>query len=227
MNKSQDNLFSFSKLFVTLQKCTYYYDEMKLFKNFKNIRITLCLLAFLFISCEDDFEHNNYYLIGDSIAQCWDIRDDMPSLGEVENWGVGGYKLEDMKNIHNAQLKGKNVIVILGANDVGKINEQSIGEYTSNYIAYLKSLEAKRIYLFSILPHAPENTVAENQTIEKLNFSIRETVQNTFDNVIYLDVYPLFVMPDGRTNMGLFSDGIHPNKNGYERMSDLLKRNLK
>ncbi len=193
----------------------------------KFIRIIIILtIQFTFNSCNDDISTGEYYLIGDSITQLWDIKSYFPSL-IIHNYGVSGYKLNDLNKINSKILKNKNIIAVIGTNDIGHLNEDSIQNYTNKYVKYFKSIEAKKIYLFSILPNSyNSNSKSNNILIKKINKSIQNVIINETDNIYYIDVYPLFIK-DGLADKNLFIDGLHPNDMGYQIMSQLLKKAMK
>ena len=44
------------------------------------------------------------------------------------------------------------------------------------------------------------------------------------DEATYIDMTSELVQPDGRIIRDLFTDGLHPNKEGYQRMAKMLEK---
>lgn len=183
----------------------------------------------LFSSCSDDEKNFNKELIfiGDSIIKGWNTDKYFNSQEySTTNLGVNGSRLDDLPERHRELLTNKNIVAMIGTNDVFDLNsETSIEFYTQKYIAILESFNAKQIYLFSILPRNYNNSEPPiNDRIIALNKSIQKATTSV-SNITYIDAYDEF-LDDGTTNMTLFIDGLHPNQLGYEILTRLLKENI-
>lgn len=44
------------------------------------------------------------------------------------------------------------------------------------------------------------------------------------DEMTFVDMSPSLSNPDGYINKSLFTDGTHPNAEGYKRMAEILKQ---
>lgn len=114
------------------------------------------------------------------------------------------------------------VVVITGGNDIASIND--LDEYVDRYLQTLRNMQAKRIYLFSILPRL----AFEEDNYEKvraLNAKIRRQVQGQVDGIVYIDLFER-LLKDGKLNENLFYDGVHLNSWGYDLISGELNRVL-
>ncbi len=180
-------------------------------------------------SCSDDYKSSNKELIfiGDSIIRGWNTDKYFNSEEyNTTNYGVNGSRLDDLPERHEGLLANKNIVIIIGTNDVFSLNsEASLEFYTQKYVAILECFKAKQIYLFSILPRNYNNSEPPiNERIIKLNKSIQKATTSV-PNITYIDAYNEF-LDDGTTNMTLFIDGLHPNQLGYEILTRLLKENI-
>ena len=59
--------------------------------------------------------------------------------------------------------------------------------------------------------------------------ALNETLQVRLhaEEVTYVDLSTEFLQPDGRIIKELFTDGLHPNKEGYQRMAKMLEKAIK
>jgi lysophospholipase L1-like esterase len=91
-------------------------------------------------------------------------------------------------------------------------------------IRYLRQVHPQaKIVVQSILPHGAEKVTWEgrdrlvaipNTRILALNGQIKALAKS--EDVIYLDLYPLFADANGNLNTELTSDGLHLNAQGYK-----------
>jgi len=47
------------------------------------------------------------------------------------------------------------------------------------------------------------------------------------DEATYIDMSSEFLQPNGKIIKELFTDGLHPNKEGYQRMATMLEKAIK
>lgn len=152
------------------------------------------------------------------MVEKWDVRRFFPTK-VTYNAGLSGAGIDYVES-QGKQFKGENVVLIIGGNDVVSVNDTEA--YVERYLRMLQNMEAKRIYLYSILPRL----AFESDGYEKvrlLNKKIREGVTERLDNVVYIDVFDLF-LEGGRLNEQYFYDGTHLNEWGYALISGELKR---
>lgn len=189
----------------------------------KVIRMLMLLSVMMVASCSTD-EDVRLVFIGDSLVARWDLEESFPSY-VVENKGLSGSGIANIANYAH-KYDGKNIVVIVGTNDLGKITDETMAEYAQNYMQQIVATDADMIYLFSILPRRFEgDSESINQRIEQLNVLIKTESEN-YGNVVYIDAYSRF-MTDGDM-VGQYSyDGLHLSPYGYEILSELLISNLK
>lgn len=183
-------------------------------KNF----LLMCLLPIFVCSCENDLD-KAYYFIGDSIIARWPLDETLPSQ-LVHNYGKSGAGI-DYLNDFSGQFFNKDVVVMIGTNDIRMLNNEVIDSYADTYMQTISSLTDKKIYLFSILPRQFNNDNADiNEKISLLNSKIKGLLSN-YPKVVYIDVYDEFI--DGEhINYQYYSDGLHLNTYGYEILSYYL-----
>ena len=77
-----------------------------------------------------------------------------------------------------------------------------------------------QIYVAGILPRS-----GKESRIAALNELMQ--VRLPADEATYIDMSTEFLQPDGRIINELFTDGLHPNKEGYQRMAKMLEKAIK
>ena len=76
------------------------------------------------------------------------------------------------------------------------------------------------IYVVGILPRAGKET-----RVAALNATLQ--IRLHAEEVTYIDMSTEFLQPDGKIIKELFIDGLHPNKEGYQRMAKMLEKVIK
>lgn len=173
--------------------------------------------------------------IGDSIVEVWDVQEYFPSY-YTKNYGRSstgtGYIIE-----HSGQFIGKDLVVLTGGNDMEAVMEQMEGagpsgqdvvmkDYTYYYVQTINGLQARRVYLYSLLPLGEgqgEDIDERNQLVVQLNaFISQEALKRGW---VYINAYtPL--LKDNRLNPEFSRDGRHLNRHGYDVLAQLLRQHL-
>ena len=151
------------------------------------------ILPLAFSACSSDTDEAVFFT-GSSLVEKWDVRRFFPTK-VTYNAGLSGAGIDYVES-QGKQFKGENVVLIIGGNDVVSVDDTEA--YVERYLRMLQNMEAKRIYLYSILPRL----AFESDGYEKvrlLNKKIREGVTERLDNVVYIDVFDLF-LEGGRLN---------------------------
>lgn len=166
--------------------------------------------------------------LGDSIIDYWpNLSDYFPSF-QCNNFGITRMGIKSfLKNVDKSKLVNSVCVIEIGTNDMKNvILADTIDNYVKVYIDVLSSLNAKQIYLFSLLPrNRAKDNFDFNKYYPSINSKIKEAVQKSMNNVIYVNVYDLF-LKNGEINWDYTSDGLHPNAAGYKVMADELKKYL-
>ncbi|WP_018616583.1 SGNH/GDSL hydrolase family protein [Segetibacter koreensis] len=140
------------------------------------------------------------------------------------NLGYGWDRIENVLwRIYHGELDSispKQIVVMIGTNNLGF---NSDGEIIDGLQFLLKAIQAKQpaagILLMGILPRRNME-----ERVEKLN---RELAAKHFTKgVTYTDAGYLFLKKDKKIDETLFSDGLHPNEKGYQKLGEFINRNL-
>lgn len=176
------------------------------------------LCAMTMVSCDDSLDRTLYFT-GDSIIARWDLSESFPSYICYNNGksGAGIGYIESQAGSYT----GKDVVVMIGTNDNWMMRTEELEAYATRYVNAVLALNAKKVFLYSVLPRDFGNDRSEvNSDIFKFNHLIDKMVIDKH-SIIYLQVYDDF-MRDGKPNQQLYNDGLHLSPYGYE----ILKINL-
>lgn len=116
------------------------------------------------------------------------------------------------------------VFVMIGINDLLRgTSDEGILDNQRQIIRDLRWAHPKaQVVVQSILPHSGEQATWENRDrllaipnsrIRAINRRLKEIASS--ENVLYLDLYPLFADADGNLPTELSTDGLHLNDQGY------------
>lgn len=161
--------------------------------------------------------------IGDSIIARWDIDEYFPKW-QVYNYGVSGAGIDYIEG-NSGRFVGKQVVVVIGTNDINYMTPDSIEKYTERYISAIERLGASKVYLYSLHPRNFSSDRSDvNKDVEDFNDRIRTRVSEV-PSIIYIDVYNDFFY-EGEPNPRLYYDRLHLNPYGYEILVSALKKAL-
>jgi lysophospholipase L1-like esterase len=148
----------------------------------------------------------------------------------VINRGIGGditfgvlSRLPDIIKRKPAKL-----FILIGINDIGKdIPDAVIADNCKKIIALIKADSPQtKIYLQSILPlnpfypGFPQHYDKENH-VTKTNELLRQTAVSS--QVTFVNLHPLFLDAENHLDKKYTGDGLHLNRQGYERWVSYLK----
>jgi lysophospholipase L1-like esterase len=116
------------------------------------------------------------------------------------------------------------IFVMIGINDLIRgIEDETIVANQELIIRYLRRVHPRsKIIIQSILPHSAEKVTWEgrdrllairNSRIRAINERLKAIAKQ--EDVIFLDLYPLFADSEGNLKRELSSDGLHLNPQGY------------
>lgn len=186
-----------------------------------------------------DLAKVNVVFIGDSITEHWLDRTPLwkekftnPS-GEIYalNLGVGGDRTEHvlyrlmskaeggLGHLDAEELKPNVIVLMIGTNNLFKQQPDEITDGIRAVKDRLLELEPQaQVLLCSVLP-AGSGTMNEEKVVP-----VNEVLRNFGDEprVVFLDLYPSFIAPDGARIDVYFKDNLHPNANGYQVWYDRL-----
>lgn len=125
-------------------------------------------------------------------------------------------------------LKPKVVVILAGTNDIaGNTGPSTLQMIADNILSMAELAEANgiKVVLCSVLPaydYPWRKGLMPNEKIPALNTMIKSYVNSK--GLVYLDYFS--AMTDGKNGLreDLGSDGVHPNKKGYELMAPLAEK---
>ncbi len=175
-------------------------------------------------------------LIGNSITHFWGGTPASPINNGMEAWnkhfgnksivnlGFGWDRVENVLwRVHHGTLDGispKHIVLMIGTNNLGLNTDEEIVQGLQYLIQAIQFRQpAAGILLMGLLPRRKLevriNTI--NQKIAKLAKG---------KNIKFADADSLFLQKDKKINEALFTDGLHPNEAGYERLGSFIVRKL-
>lgn len=172
--------------------------------------------------------------IGDSICQnpIYSYGDWNAILGRNDcvNYGIGAQTtVECRARIGElAQRDYKAVVFICGINDIGRGYTKE--EIVANYDAMISAIREKnpdcQFFIVSVLPTTEAFYAGQQAKINLLNMSLKRYASKN-SGVTYIDVYSSFTPKTGEyAYPELLDDGLHPNRQGYAVMADILNKYL-
>lgn len=183
------------------------------------VKKMLFAMFLLFSGCADQNYQDAVAFIGDSEVAKWDLQCYFPYL-ETINSGKGGSGLQYIQE-HSGCMQGKKVVVQFGTNDLRRFDNA----YADKYIDAVAALDADETYVISMFPRCFKGDAAQvNDVILSMNLSIRQRAES--QGWVYVDVFPL-LKTDDDINWNYYTDGLHLNEDGYELISDELRKYLK
>lgn len=180
----------------------------------------------------------NIVMLGDSITDFYDLDKYYGSDELMVNSGINGNKTQDVINDIKDRVYAYNpseIFLLLGVNDI-LYNDASPENVISQIDEIVCDIQDKlpntKIYIESIYPVNDEwknNHDDRVKTAGEVNITIAETNKLLKDycsnnDIKYINVYSALVLEDGSLNSEYSDDGLHPNDNGYEVITKILKK---
>ena len=165
--------------------------------------------------------------IGDSLTEYFDWQDRFKDY-QVLNLGISGETVEGLlgrlegivKIINNPDF----IFIMTGINNIAMEDFDITKTYGRIIERLSKDFNDSRIVIQSILP--VDLSWIDNKAIERINYSLQEIAKHF--NAQYLNIYSLFVDPQGRVIKDyLLDDGVHLSNKGYEAWTGRLEEYLK
>ena len=180
-------------------------------------------VLFLLSSCSDDVKDARLDFVGDSIVARWDLAEYFPSR-LVYNYGKSGAGIEYIESLAG-RFAGRNVVVMIGTNNNYLFVEPDREDYARRYVDAITALDAKRVYLYSVLPRDFTSDRDDvNDDIAEFNAVVKHIVES-MPAIVYMDVYDDF-LHDGKIDFQLYSDKLHLSPYGYEILTKTLLQEL-
>ena len=141
---------------------------------------------------------------------------------EVRNLGFGYDRIENaLWRIYHGELDGyqaKKVILLMGTNNLDKNSDDEIIDGICELVRAVRHRQPFAIiYVAGILPrHDKEERIAN------LNETLQQHLKK--NKATYIDLSVELTQPNGKIIPSLFSDGLHPNKEGYQQIAKTLRK---
>jgi len=148
----------------------------------------------------------------------------MEPLG-VRNFGYGWDRIENVLwRVYHDELAGyaaDQVVLLIGTNNMSLNSNKEILEGLQFLIQAIKVRQPKAdILLLGIYPRRKDE-----QNIYELNQGLVNVSGSM--NVRYLDAGKVLLKSDGKIDETLFTDGLHPNAEGYRKLVQVMTPYLK
>ncbi len=148
----------------------------------------------------------------------------MEPLG-VQNLGYGWDRIENVLwRVYHGELDGYSaiqVVLMIGTNNIFTNSEAEIVAGLKFLIQAIKARQPSAdILLIGILPRRDEE-----KRVAALNEAITQITGEL--DITFVQPVAVFVKPDGKVDESLFTDGLHPNAEGYRRLVATLQPYLK
>lgn len=177
-------------------------------------------------------------LIGNSITHYWaglptgrlvrgeDSWSDLWKGTVAHNLGFGWDRLENVFwRIYHGELDGyeaEKVILLLGTNNVDFNTDEEIAAGIAEVVRAVKVRQpGAEVFVCGVLPRADRFA-----RIAPLNRAIRSALAQQGCSATYVDLSPAVLNADGTLRSELFSDGLHPTREGYREIANRLKTEI-
>lgn len=142
----------------------------------------------------------------------------------VRNFGFGWDRIENaLWRVYHDELDGidmEQVVLMIGTNNEHLNTDEEIVRGLEHLIYAVRHRQPKaRILMVGLLPREGKEI-----RIRKLNGQIKDMAYSK--SVDYVDIGQVLLGRDQKIKTGLFSDGLHPNSQGYTILGRELKKSL-
>jgi lysophospholipase L1-like esterase len=177
---------------------------------------------------------NRIVFLGDSITEFW--LDELPSFFEGRsfvNRGISGQTTPQMLGRFEQDvisLNPNSLHLLAGTNDIaGNTGEMTIGMSLQNIQSMINYAKENQIQVFigSVLPASFfgwKPYVKPAMIIKELNAKLKEMCIAL--DCVYIDYHQAMQNADGGMDIKFADDGVHPNKEGYILMANILETSL-
>jgi lysophospholipase L1-like esterase len=152
-------------------------------------------------------------------SKAW--KNDMQPLG-VRNFGFGWDRIENVLwRVYHDELDGyaaRKILIMIGTNNLTLNSHQEMLEGLKMLVQAVQQRQPNTgIVLCGLLPR-----VKKEKEIAELNLSIAQLAGDL--SVQYADPGKIFLRNNGSLEETLFSDGLHPNAEGYKRLTPIIQK---
>lgn len=171
----------------------------------------------------------NLLFIGDSITAGWNWDIWQKNFAEYHpaNFGIGGDHtgnlLWRLKNGHAEKLKPKVVVVLIGVNNFGHLNEtpQQVAEGITATIKLLRKIYPNaKILVNGVFPFEEKADSPKRTMVKEANSLVAKLNDNKY--IFVKDYGSLFLQADGSISTEVMGDFLHPTAKGYQIWADAM-----
>lgn len=176
----------------------------------------------------------NVVFMGDSITEFWKVNDPhFFSSNNFINRGISGQTTPQMllrfrQDVLN--LKPSTVVILAGINDIAEnTGPITIEQIMGNIISMVELSKANKInvILCSVLPANKFNWNPKLQPADKvIELNQMIAAYAYMNKIAYVDYYATMVDEHKGLQKQYGEDGVHPNKDGYKVMEELLLKSI-
>ncbi len=172
----------------------------------------------------DTASKGSIVFLGNSITEGFDLAFYFPQHSTI-NRGIVGDHLDGLiQRLNNSAsaLKPEKLFLMIGINDIG---DQRSDEYLKSMFTVLidtliTELPETKIYLHSILPTTARWKNCPPDQIKRMNDFL--TLMAIEKNLVFINLYPYFLIDTQYLNPALTRDGLHPNQAGYDLWAEKI-----
>lgn len=167
--------------------------------------------------------------VGDSITAGWnwDIWQKNFSQYHPANFGIGGDHtgnlLWRLKYGHAEKLKPKAVVMLIGVNNFGHLNEtprQVADGIKANLVLLRKIYPDAKILVNGVFPFEEQATSPKRAMVKEANALVAKLNDNK--HIFVKDYGSIFLQPDGSISKEVMGDFLHPTAKGYQIWVDAM-----
>ena len=163
-----------------------------------------------------------FLFIGDSLIEFFDWQERFPDR-EIYNFGSAGETAEGLfarlPNIISRFASPGLIMIMTGTNNIAMEDYGFLFTYEKIIDLLQKSYAQKTIVITSLLPI---ELFSLGEAVPRVNKRLLDIARRK--NIIYLDLYPLFLGADSRAISAYYEpDGVHLSEEGYETWAKALE----
>ena len=165
-----------------------------------------------------------HYWAGEPVANHQNGKDSWDKLfkgKQVRNLGFGWDRIENVLwRIYHGELddyQAKEIVLAIGTNNLESNTDEEIVQGISTIIKAIQARQPKaKLCILAIYPRK-----GMEERVKAFNCQLQKEL--TRKAVTYVDLVSYLNDKNGKVNWNLFSDGLHPNKEGYQMIAKGLK----
>jgi lysophospholipase L1-like esterase len=178
----------------------------------------------------------DFVLIGDSITDGWPKKG-ADSYARFAPWkpldlGVSGETTEEVLwRLLNGELDGihpKVVMLMIGTNNLGRYGDEKPEWVVAGIKKILETIRAKqpqaKILLLAVFPRAATPQDAIRVRVQEVNKLLHPLADGK--NIVFMDIGPKFLDPQGNLSKEIMPDLLHPNDQGYRIWIEAVRPKL-